>query len=258
MTQSTAQTTNGLRPGDTITYREFGHAKSFTVISVEYSGTVVRLADALGDIGYSVSARQCTLTARPGARTEPSADFPHVGSELNWTSPDGRTTIRVRRGDLTYTVEVYQGTLRIDDKCTAHATEAEARGTARMWAAMAAADAARNAEQTSRIAPATAVRHTTSMSPQQATAILAAEPGGVIHRGRGNGQLTLTQLKALHNRGYGTAYLDDNGEINQLVVTAAGLARATSVTRARKASGTSLAPVVPLTIRTATNHKLAA
>lgn len=256
MTQSTTQqTTTGLRVDDTVTYREFGKVEQFVVLAIVDNGLRVRLGDHNGDIGYPVNAYQCQLAERTASRTEPSADFPNVGSELRWTSPDNRTTITVRRGDLTWTIETYQGTLRIEEKCSSFATEREARGAARMYAEMAAADAERSADQTSRIAPTTPVRHQTRMSHQQATAILAAGPGGVIHRGRGKGQLTVVQLKALHNRGYGTAYVGDDGQINQLVVTAAGNARARAVTRMGLTAGTTTAVVMPLTARNTSSNQ---
>lgn len=89
------------------------------------------------DGGPAAFAWECELTELPTCQPTPdTADFPHVGAEMPWTSPDGHITIVVRRGHFAYVVETYQGTLRVTDNCGSYDDETTARAVARGYAQM--------------------------------------------------------------------------------------------------------------------------
>ena len=172
-----------------------------------------------------------------------SAAFPHVGSEMTWTSPDRRAMITVRRGHFTWVVETYQGTLRMEDRCSAHPTEQAARSEARMWAELALAASADPApaatqppEQDPRrtvVARPLAKGATLAMSASQAQAIISAGDGGTIDRGAPRrGRLTDTQIRALAARGWVTPTVDHHGRreiITGCTPTSAGVQRAREI-----------------------------
>lgn len=206
MTQTTGTTITGYEIGAEAIYRPTG----IRVILTGWSGSNNRW-----DIAPINPADQCPWFAttdqltpvEPAEQpTQDSDDFPHVGAEMPWTSPDGRITIVVRRGHFTWTVETYQGTMRIADNCGAYTTENEARMVARGYAQM-------FRSETTPAAPRVHARpvargHQLDMSESQTTAILIAGIGGTIDRGAAavngipTGRLTDTQIRAAAARGW--------------------------------------------------------
>jgi hypothetical protein len=199
--------------GDIVTYAEFGTPRRYTVAALADCGLRVRLDDGLGDIGFAVNAWECTLVERPAAAaaveqpTPDSPDFPEVGSEMPWTRSDGHVTITVRRAHFTYTVETYQGgTYRVEDNCGAYATEAEARMVARGYAELYQAETPAD-EPTTRPVPeprpaAKGTQTAVSDAQHVALAIAAADPDGMVRRGRGDRNASESTLRALARRGY--------------------------------------------------------
>lgn len=193
----------------------------------------------------------CQLTqAEAEPRTPSTTDFPHVGSQLAWTAPDGRTTIVVQRTDHTYTVTVKIGTYRVDDHCGTYPTEQEARliarGYAQMYRSEQAAPPVSQVEQPTPVVPGTpshlgrpvARSHQLDMGHGQAEAIAyvmrtSTQHGqlAVLGRGRRDGCLTDPQLRALAKRGYVTL-LYGPGPRKQIIgakVLPAGVHRATEI-----------------------------
>jgi hypothetical protein len=168
-------------------------------------GTDCRRWDVDG--GATAFAWECELSPVADQPTQDSADFPHVGAEMTWASPDGRITITVRRGHFTWTVETYQGTLRVSDNCGAYGSEGEARAVARGYATMYRAEHSTSAPARLRSTPV-AKGHQLDMSPSQAIAIVLAGVGGTIDRGASavggvpTGRLTDTQIRAAAERGW--------------------------------------------------------
>lgn len=148
---------------------------------------------------------ECKLTPATCVSTVASQAFPHVGSRLAWTAPDGRTTISVIRGHAAWTVETYQGTYRMDDQCGSYATEEEARLVARAYAVLAkresgASETVSEAPSVVRVQPA-APRTWKQATDQQAELMAAIGTGGYIRRGAGPGRASVTQLTAMARRG---------------------------------------------------------
>jgi hypothetical protein len=239
-------TENGLHVGQLVHYNDGLGGGTTHIVALEDCGLRVRL----GGVGYAVDCIYCTPADEP---TSDSADFPHVGIEMTWTGPG--VTITVRRTVFTFTVETYLGTYRVDGHCSIHATEAEARSVARVRALgylnqQALADAsspARPAVQPVAAKPrlkstrTIAKGHMEDMSPSQATAILIAGIGGLIHRGAAadpngvpTGQLTVTQIRAAEARGWVRAIVDTSGRreiITGCQPTISGYHKAREITR---------------------------
>jgi len=244
----TTTTPNGIQVGQTVTHSD-GTTRPVTgvVTAIEQAGLKVRISG----LGYLVISTTCTVVEDPTVtrHTEASDAFPHVGTEMRWTTPDGRTTITVRRSHLAWTVETYQGTRRIGSQCGAYATEQEARGTARMWAEMAKARCAPMVAEPTMPAPAkrmTQVHPTshiearpaargslTRMTLAQARIIgQAGGDGATIVRGTGYGCASSTQLYAMQKRGWVTVVTEKMGRITILtgaVVTPLGARRAAEI-----------------------------
>jgi hypothetical protein len=68
------------------------------------------------------------MTTTGDALTQPNTNFPYVGATLahDFDTPEGIITITVQRSQFTYQLTVYRGTYRVDDLCSAYATEFEA------------------------------------------------------------------------------------------------------------------------------------
>lgn len=151
--------------------------------------------DVDGGTGF---AWECELVEIVEQPTADSDAFQYVGAEMPWTSPDGHVTIVVRRGHFAWTVETYQGTLRVADNCGSYASEAEARMVARGYATMYRAEttpaADRQPQRSTRIR-----RH--SPKPSVLAALNLADANGRIWRGGQPGQARSNVLIALADAG---------------------------------------------------------
>lgn len=168
--------------------------------------------------------------------TAASIDFPTVGTEMPWTSKDGRTTVTVQRTQFTWTVTMYVGVRRIQDACSVHPSERAARANARMLAEMISAAPATPAPIDPR---PVATGHGLDMSDSQIIAILCAGYGGTIRRGAPQtkdgiptGCLTTTQIDAMHKRGWAVRVTEPHPKSPRRMITTGAIVTAQGWRRA--------------------------
>jgi hypothetical protein len=187
-------------------------------------------------------AWECELSPVADQPSEPSDAFPHVGAELAWTSPDRRITITVRRAHFTWTVETYQGTLRVTDNCGAYGSEGEARAVARGYATMYRAEHSTPAPTSgSPVVNPTPDSGQTEMTGPEARVINEAlRYGGRIWRykrqavaaGHGDNYADVSMLQAMARRGFvtlaGTRYRPLHADVTNWGATRAAEETTTS------------------------------
>ncbi|MEV5819369.1 hypothetical protein AB0L22_09350 [Micromonospora haikouensis] len=160
-----------------------------------------------------------------------------IDETISYTTPDDRYRITLQRvRHDAYRVDVYQGTLRIDDNCGSYPTEAEARAIARGYAQMYKAEAGQATHRTladtvpagthRQVRPTMAGAHLTPLTGPQQRA-LNTHNAGTVHVGDG---ITAATLRALDRKGYGVLVFEGRRQrVVSLTLTKRGMAAVKAV-----------------------------
>lgn len=132
-----------------------------------------------------------------------------VEETVTYTTPDHRYRITLQRvREDAYRVDVYQGTLRVEDNCGSYPTEVEARAVARGYAQMYLAETAQPAAFADlaahgshrQVRPTMAGAHLAPLSAAQ-TRIISTHRDGIVYAGDG---VRWTVLQSIVRKGYAT------------------------------------------------------